>query len=500
MSSHNVTIAVLVFLFTIFCGVKGFILIFILTIFSIFGLFFLVEERFFHHRDKNKLWLFFIIVLLILAYARGSVEKKSLMQYETLENFAKCRVSFEGRLIGDLVVEDSRTIAIMETERVYCKNSKFLGKVRLRIVTPHYIQTYTEGDRFKVVGTLSVPEAFEGDTGRIFQYDMYLAKDGIFGIVSYAYVEVITPEKSFFRSIFIFKNMIVSSLHHTLPYPIDGLVIGMILGVDGALDARLEDYYRRAGLIHIVVLSGFNVTIIAEAIRRTMPFGLRTNLTLAFFGIWVFAIMVGASATVIRATIMATIVLFVRGLKEDYSVFHSLWIAALIMALVNPLVLVYDPSFHLSFLATCGIVYLSPIFEKYFNRIPNTMEMRFTICGTLATQVFVFPYLAYAMGEISIAAFFVNVVTVSFVPFIMLGGFVLSIVNLLIPSFSLIFIWVLDVLVNYQLTVVEFAARLPHATIALPVVSVGVVCIIYIGICMLTFFLRKIMMRDIKKK
>jgi len=483
-------------LFAVACGVAGATLFFICGVLVGMFLFFISTRHAQFSFKKISIYFLIFLILMLFAYVRGYAGKKQITQYDTLESFVKCRVVFEGMLIGDLVIEDKRTVAIMETDTISCKEKTFLGNVRVRVILPHYLQTYTHGDRFKVSGTFSVPEAFEGDTGRTFQYDMFLAKGGVFGIVSYAHAEKIeygagNGREQFFRSIFLFKNIIVRSLQEALPNPVDGLVIGMILGVDGALDARLEDYYRRAGLIHIVVLSGFNVTIIAEAIRRIMPFGLRTNLTLACIGIWVFAFMVGGSATVIRATIMATIVLFVRAIKEDYSVFHSLWIAALIMAIVSPLVLVYDPSFHLSFLATCGIVYLSPIIEKWFHRIPNFMEMRFTVCGTLATQVFVFPYLAYAMGEISIAAFFVNVVTVSFVPFIMLGGFVLSVVHIVVPQFTMILVWILEVLVEYQLVIVKFAAELPYATIALPVISGPAIWLMYAGICAGTVFLRK---------
>jgi len=427
-------------------------------------------------------------LVLVLSFIRGYTYVQTTNSLELLKSFDGCRVAFIGEVVHGSIIEESKVVVVLETKKVTCNEEIFYGKVKLRVSLPHYLQSYTHGDILEISGMYRAPEPFASDSGRIFHYDMYLAKDRIVGNIGYPTVNFIESNSGLVQKIYIFKNYIVSSIQSLLTYPIDGLVIGMILGVDGALSENLETQYRRAGLIHIVVLSGFNVTIIAEAIRRLLPFGLRTNLICACVGIWLFAIMVGASATVVRATIMASIVLFVRATKEEYSVFHSLWIAAVIMALINPFILAYDPSFHLSFLATCGIVYLSPVIEKWFIIIPEYFELRFTICGTLATQIFVFPYLAYAMGEISIAAFFVNVLTVSFVPIIMAGGFLLFIVDVFIPIRIIILEWVLTLLVEYQLKIVELASSLSWATISLPPLTKSMLIAIYIVICAGTWF------------
>lgn len=490
MSNHILYSISFLILLGIFAGVQN-SLQFLMLAYVVWNA---LSYSFYMRKRKNTLIALFIFIVGIcaisLVFLKGYQAKVSVdATIAKIASSSDCRISFEGRVVGDLIVEDSKTTVHMQANSIVCKKDVLRGNFLLKVSAPHYIQHYKEGDILDITGTFRIAEAFESDSGRLFRYDMYLAKDSVFGTVSYPSIQFIETQKGFRYYIFSFKTSVMQVIQKLLPNPIDGLVIGMILGVDGALDKTLEESYRRAGLIHIVVLSGFNVTIIAEAIRRLMPFGLRTNLLLASIGIWIFAIMVGASATVIRATIMATIVLIVRGLKEDYSVIHSLWLAACIMALVNPLILVYDPSFHLSFLATCGIIYLSPFLEKRLQFLPNTFELRFTICGTMATQVYVFPYLAYAMGEISVAAFFVNVATVTFVPLIMAGGAILYVFGVLLPFMTPFIQWIIFVLVEYQLIVVEWSAAQSFATIDLPQIRTYEILIMYIFIVAGTFFL-----------
>jgi competence protein ComEC len=70
--------------------------------------------------------------------------------------------------------------------------------------------------------------------------------------------------------------------------------------------------------------------------------------------------MTGASATIVRATVMALIVLFAKLLGRESEAIKALFVAGFLMLLVNPMLLLYDPSFQLSFLATLGLLLFSP--------------------------------------------------------------------------------------------------------------------------------------------
>lgn len=145
-----------------------------------------------------------------------------------------------------------------------------------------------------------------------------------------------------------------------------------MLGVKESLGEGLEEDFVDTGLVHIVVLSGYNVTIIAEAIIRTLSFvSVMAGIYIGGIAIAVFAIMTGAGATIIRASIMAILALIARATGRRYEITRALFIAGFLMILENPYILLYDISFQLSFLATVGLIYLSPVFENIFKFFPK---------------------------------------------------------------------------------------------------------------------------------
>ena len=140
----------------------------------------------------------------------------------------------------------------------------------------------------------------------------------------------------------------------------------------------LLQLFRIVGLIHIVVLSGYNMTVVADGVARLFRFlSLRSRTVVGTVLIILFSLMVGGGATVIRAAIMTILALIARTLGRVADAGRLLFIAGIIMLLENPRILLGDPSFQLSFLATLGLIYLSPLVEKRLMWIPSeTMRIR----------------------------------------------------------------------------------------------------------------------------
>src|SRR5690606_6965228 len=107
---------------------------------------------------------------------------------------------------------------------------------------------------------------------------------------------------------------------------------------------------------HIVVLSGYNVTIVAEAFIKALSFVPRLyGYSAGMIGIVLFAVMAGGGTTIIRASAMAVIALYAKWTGNTYNAFRALIFCGTGMILLNPLTLLYDPSFHLSFMATFAL-------------------------------------------------------------------------------------------------------------------------------------------------
>ncbi len=337
---------------------------------------------------------------------------------------------------------------------------------------------YEYGDKVKITGKLSTPRNFSSNGGRTFDYIDYLGKDGIFYEFKKASVEVL--EKADVRSIssllFFLKKKFLENVGNVLGEPHAALAGGLVVGEKASLGKELIDDFRRSGLIHVVVLSGYNITIIAASIRRALSFLPRhAGIILGALGIILFGILVGGGATVVRSCIMALIALFAESLRKDYNASRALFIAAAFMLIQNPLILLYDPSFQLSFLATLGLILLSSPIEEKLEFVTEKFGIRELIASTLATQIFVSPLIFYMMGQLSIVGIFVNIIVLPFIPLTMLlvfctGAFGFAYLSIF-SWLSHLAGWGSYILLAYELAVVRTASLLPFAVITLPAFS-----------------------------
>ena len=178
--------------------------------------------------------------------------------------------------------------------------------------------------------------------------------------------------------------------------------------------------------------------------------------------------MTGASATIVRASIMALLVIVARATGRTYQVTHGLFLAGFFMVLHNPMIVIYDPSFQLSFLATLGLIYLAPLIEKYFKLIPTKWQLREFAVATIATQIFVLPLILYMMGEISLVALPVNLLILIFIPITMLFGFLSGIVGFMSATLAFPLTFITYLLLEYELKVVEIFSNFPFASLQIP--------------------------------
>jgi competence protein ComEC len=255
-----------------------------------------------------------------------------------------------------------------------------------------------------------------------------------------------------------------------------------LLGVKQALGDELEIAFRQTGIIHIVVLSGYNVMLVVGFFWwfSSWMLPLRGRIVFGLIGITLFALVVGLSATVVRASIMAAILLLGKLLGRKYDVLRALLFAALIMVLINPYILLYDIGFQLSFMATLGLVLVLPQFESTLATHSTQLKFRDLFFATVVTQIFVLPLLMYHIGEVSLVSVLVNMLVLPMVPVAMLLTFITGLVGAVsIPLGSLVGLLAYLPL-QYILVVAELFAAFPFAVVTIPDISVWAVLGMYI--------------------
>lgn len=343
------------------------------------------------------------------------------------------------------------------------------GERVLAITDPY--QSFSYGDVVTLRGELTAPEPFETELGRTFNYPGYLRAQGIAYMMLYPEVETVGARGSAFLShLFIFKAQFMTALERVLPEPAAGLGEGLLLGEKKALGETREEVFRETGIIHIVVLSGYNVMLVVAFVMYGLIyfFGVRVRAVVGIAAITVFALLVGPSPTVLRASVMASLLLLANATGQTYVVLRALVCAGVVMILINPYLLSFDTGFQLSFLATAGLILLAPRMIEWFQFVPAFLGAREFLVATLATQIFVLPLLLYQIGEFSVVAVVVNVLVLPMVALSMLGTALTGAAAMVSTALGEVLAYPTYATLMYIILLAEWFAALPFASFVVP--------------------------------
>lgn len=340
------------------------------------------------------------------------------------------------------------------------------------LVTTDRLSKLSYGDRVIVAGKLQRPDAFETDLGRSFDYPGYLRARGVEYRISFAEVQTVDSGEGnpIIASLLFAKSAFINSIQRIIPEPAVGLGSGLLLGVKSALGADIEADFRRTGIIHIVVLSGYNVMLVVAFIMFCFSFflSLRMRVVAGIVAIIAFALIVGLSATVVRASIMAVFVLLAQVLGRRYDVLRGLLLAGVVMLLINPYLLIYDVGFQLSFMATLGLVLIVPQLEEMMFAQNKLLGIKEFFLATVSTQIAVLPLLMYHIGEISVISVVVNILVLPIVPVAMLLTFLTGLLGFFsLPLGSLVG-YLATLTLKYILVVAKWFGSLSFAAVPVP--------------------------------
>lgn len=433
--------------------------------------------------EKNIAGVVSLIMILLGGAIIGILLSGKNEEDFILTEHADAKVEVYGKVVNEPEKRESYLALTAEVRALISATSCEQLKERALIKADRLIKV-DYGDDIWATGKIDLPEPFLTDTERVFAYDDFLRKDKIGVILSYAEVKSLdTGGNSLKKFLYSTKDRYLRSINRLIPDPEVSLLGGLTAGTKRALGKELEKDFRTTGVIHVVVLSGFHVVVVAEGIMFLLRyFSLRWRTVLAITGIILFVILVGASATVVRAGIMATIALIARYFGREALALSSLFFAGVVMLLFNPLLLLHDPSFQLSFTATLGLILLSPKVESWFRWVKFT-SLREIVIATTSVQIAVLPLLLFMMGELSLVALPVNLLVLPSVPFAMLFGFLAGVIGLvpvmgavLGPVFGMVAFFIL----KYELLIVKMFASLPFSSVFLPPFPFWLMVLLYV--------------------
>ncbi len=356
---------------------------------------------------------------------------------------------------------------------------------------------YDYGEVLRITCKLKRPQNFDG-----FDYEKYLAAQGIYSTCSFPQIEilpdkflsppVLAEKKSLSRfswlwgGIFYVREKLSATIDSGLTEPEAGLLKAFLLN-DPTVPDDLNISFRQSGLAHIVAISGSHISeLIGIIFFCLLFFGLNRRHAFWFCVpvIIFYVAMIGAPASALRAGIMGFLVLLAMYLGRLARLDYTLALAAAGMLLINPLLVIADAGFQLSFLAVLGMIYLYPVFDQWLARFyenknsttprpllgkEGSLPQRVikiicqTAALTIAAQVFTAPILIFGFHQISLVAPIANLFALWSAPFIMISAFIAMTVSAIMPAGAVYFFLPTDILVKYLIAVAQISASLPFA-------------------------------------
>jgi competence protein ComEC len=266
------------------------------------------------------------------------------------------------------------------------------------------------GDRVIVDGAIRPrPESSYGD---------YLARIGAVGILTSRTLSVGPPPTDPGRRLEDMRRTAGEALARVLPEPEAGLAAGILIGLRDRVDRDLAGAFTTAGVSHVVAISGWNIAIVAAAVAAVAGrLGRRRRSVVTMLAIAGYVAFAGASASVVRAALMAGVVLLARETGRAGRAAAALGWAGVLLLVADPR-LIGDAGFQLSSLATAGLIaWATPLTDWIAavgrGRVPRWLAESLGV--SLAAQAATLPIVLVSFGRLAILAPLVNLAVVPLV-------------------------------------------------------------------------------------
>jgi len=431
---------------------------------------------------KYKIHVFLLI--LVIFFITISYQKKVLENNPVLNGLAKFTTDQQRVIVTGIVQnypynKKNYLIVLLQPVSINSRNSEsFPGLIQVQL--PRFAQAQ-KGDLLKLTGTWQIPKNSSG-----FDYQAYLQIFDIYAqIINVSNFQVLDNLQGvFLQKINLFRSRMIKEVRIILPEPHASLLLGMLIGTKEDFPGSFNRNLQISGTTHIIAVSGFNVTIIAQFLLRfagVLPRKLLFVFVSVILGI--FLIIVGVdNIPALRATVMAWAMILGQLIGRKGAVLNLLALAYVLMLLSNPQIY-KSLSLQLSFAATLGLIFISDhllIFIKRFLPELLASDLSVTLSAILATL----PVTFSKFGGIYIWAPLANLLVAPLILVIMLLGFLLVLAIIINISLARLIVPLCYGALNLMVSIINGVSNLPLADIKisehLEVISLAVALILLI--------------------
>lgn len=319
------------------------------------------------------------------------------------------------------------------------------------------------GDMISFHGILKIP--MENTNPKLFNYRLSLLSEKIHTTISLKdyNVKVLDQDNKGFK--YIIKEKFTEHVENLFDAHLreenSSLVKAIILGKSSYLEEEDILTYRNLGLAHILAVSGLHIGIISGfLIFLFSHLGIKRkiNIILTLLIIWIYGFLIGFPPSILRSSIMFSILFYSQIIHEPYDSVNTLSFALFLLLLINPL-WIFNLGFQLSFIATFSIIILSPkilqLFYPYVNKFTKTLS---SLMGVLTGLL---PIQGYYFNNIGILSILSNLIIVPLLSLSLLLGFSMVILSFLFNFLNHIIGFILDIILSFQFLIVKVLDKVP---------------------------------------
>ena len=263
-----------------------------------------------------------------------------------------------------------------------------------------------------------------------------------------------------------------------------GIASALLVGHRADIDPELNSAYSKAGIVHVLAVSGMHVSLVFGSVLWILARFLkpRNAALVGILVLWFYALLAGLSASVLRSACMFSLVAIAKLLVNSAVSSNAMAGAAFVMLCLDPQSL-YDPGAQLSFAAVWGIYArsASPSILFFKNKFARYVVDSLWIC--LIAQLATLPITLWYFGTFPMYFLLANLIAVPFSTGLIYVGFI-SLLLAPIGFISVPFLELMKIGIDLMNRFTCFIAGLPLSSIDFGrfafMDALFIACIIYI--------------------
>lgn len=387
-------------------------------------------------------YIFAILMISMFGFGiwRGTVY---LHEVDDYQNVFGSSVVVQATATEDAVYSERRQL-VFSANQVVINGGGMVGKIEIEGFGAPMVY---RGDRIQASGKI-FPKRGENIAG-----------------MKYASLTVLQKDTSFINK---FRREFAAGLQNVLPETLASFGLGLLIGQRSSLPEDLNEQLIAVGLIHIVAVSGYNLTVLANLSKRSLQKRSRYQALIgSIVLITLFLLVTGFSPSIVRAAVVSGLSLITWYYGRSMKPVMILLLSAVLTAGVNPLYVWSSIGWYLSFTAFFGVLVLAPLLrERYLSKKAQEKMLPQVLSETFAAQVCTLPIILLIFGRLSVVSVIANLLVVPIVPFAMITSLVAGLYGIVGPFFLGGFLVLpARLILEYIVSVTGVLASIPHISV-----------------------------------